>query len=160
MRSWRASGVTSRAALDTVALQLVILDIPTDELRARIDSHARAMFDDGIDEEAVAVWRRCPDAPALTGLGYAEALAWRRGEMTRAEAIASADAVLAMGLGRELDERANALAHRLRAGTVRAIANLADQRPPEQNFGQHGDSVCKKRAFVSPAEAISPTSAR
>lgn len=75
--------------LVTRRLDVVVLDLDTTALKERIADRARAMFDEGIVEEAIAVARRCPQAPALTGLGYAEALAWSYGEMTRAEAIAS-----------------------------------------------------------------------
>lgn len=77
------------AALVTRRLDTVVLELDDTVLAARIEARARTMFDEGIVEEALAVSRRCPDAPALTGLGYAEALAWSFGEMTRAEAIAS-----------------------------------------------------------------------
>lgn len=72
-----------------VSLRPIILDVDPMILRARIGARARAMFDEGILHEALAVSKRCPDAPALSGLGYAEALAWSRGEMTRVEAIES-----------------------------------------------------------------------
>lgn len=77
------------SAPPTVELRAVIVDIDAQALRKRIASRVAAMFDEGIVDEALAVWKRCPDAPALSGLGYAEALAWSRGEMTRAEAVAS-----------------------------------------------------------------------
>ena len=73
-----------------VALLAVILDVETARLRDRIAARTIEMFERGLVEEALALQARCPEAPALTGLGYAEALAWSRGEMTRAEAIASA----------------------------------------------------------------------
>jgi tRNA dimethylallyltransferase len=75
--------------LVTRRLDIVVLDVDSTVLGERIAARARAMFENGIVDEALAVSRRCPDAPALTGLGFAEALAWSRGEMTRAEAIAS-----------------------------------------------------------------------
>jgi len=75
--------------LVTRPLDIVVLDLDGSVLGERIAARARAMFENGIVDEALAVSRRCPDAPSLTGLGYAEALAWSRGEMTRAEAIAS-----------------------------------------------------------------------
>lgn len=75
--------------LTTRRLDIVVLDIDSAVLAERIAARARGMFENGIVDEALAVSGRCPQAPALTGLGYAEALAWSRGEMTRAEAIAS-----------------------------------------------------------------------
>ena len=87
----RAPGEASagRASAPTVALRAVVLDVEPPMLHDRIAARSRAMFEDGIVEEALAAWARCPQAPALTGLGYAEALAWSRGEATREEAIAS-----------------------------------------------------------------------
>jgi len=70
-----------------VAMRVALLDVDAGELAARIRTRVRAMYDGGLVEEAVAIWRRCADAPALTGLGYAEALAWHRGESSRAEAV-------------------------------------------------------------------------
>jgi tRNA dimethylallyltransferase len=64
-----------------------VLELDARETDRRIDRRSRAMFDGGIVEEAAALWKRCPGAPALTGLGFAEALAWRRGEATRHEAL-------------------------------------------------------------------------
>ena len=78
-----------RRAAPSVALRPIVVDVGPRVLDERIAARSRAMFDEGIVEEALAVRARCPHAPALTGLGYSEALAWSRGEMTRAEAIAS-----------------------------------------------------------------------
>lgn len=69
-------------------LRFVVLDAGLQELDARIDRRVRAMFENGLVEEALAVRACCADAPALTGFGYAEALAWHRGETTRADAVA------------------------------------------------------------------------
>jgi len=99
-RTLRAlEGVLASRALDTPRENLpplitrklgaVVLDLEPAVLNERISARVRSMFDLGIVEEALALSLRCPQAPALTGLGYAEALAWSRGEMTRAEAIAS-----------------------------------------------------------------------
>jgi tRNA dimethylallyltransferase len=78
------------APLVTRALRVVVLELDDSVLKERIAARVRSMFEEGIVGEAVALSRRCPQAPALTGLGYAEALAWSRGEMTHAEAVASA----------------------------------------------------------------------
>jgi tRNA dimethylallyltransferase len=87
----RARDESFRPAVPLVTrrLDMVVLDVDSAVLAERIGARARAMFENGIVDEALAASRRCPEAPALTGLGYAEALAWSRGEMTRAEAIAS-----------------------------------------------------------------------
>jgi len=78
-----------------VAMRFVLLVVDARTLDARIRERVRGMYAEGLVEEAVAIWRRCPDAPALTGLGYAEALAWFRGESLRADAI---DATIARTL--------------------------------------------------------------
>jgi len=80
---------TNAAPLVTRHLSAIVLDLDFVVLKERIAARARSMFEEGIVDEALALSQRCPQAPALTGLGYAEALAWSRGEMTRAEAIAS-----------------------------------------------------------------------
>lgn len=74
----------------TRRLQIVVLELESAELKERIAARVRSMFEDGIVGEAIALSQRCPQAPALTGLGFAEALAWSKGEMTRREAVASA----------------------------------------------------------------------
>jgi tRNA dimethylallyltransferase len=79
----------SREAKRRVAMRVAVLNLDEDELRRRIGARVRAMYDNGLVEEALAIWRRCPDAPALTGLGFAEALGWYRGEATRGEALAA-----------------------------------------------------------------------
>jgi tRNA dimethylallyltransferase len=68
-------------------VRIAVMDVDPDELALRIAARVRAMYDAGLALEAHAVWLRCPDAPALTGLGYAESLGWYRGEATRDEAI-------------------------------------------------------------------------
>lgn len=74
-------------ARPVLALHTFLISLDADTLLGRIAQRVRTMFDEGLVDEALAVWRRCPDAPALTGLGYAEALAWFRGEALRNEAI-------------------------------------------------------------------------
>jgi tRNA dimethylallyltransferase len=95
----RRSGKVSHhhiiAAKRHVALFVVLLVVDDAALHARIDARVRSMYDESLVEEAVAIWRRCPDSPALTGLGYAEALAWFRGESLRGEAV---DATIARTL--------------------------------------------------------------
>ena len=67
------------------------LNPPRVELYARINERAARMFDEGLLEEAAAARARYGDAcKALGSLGYAQAVAVWRGEMTRAEAIAAA----------------------------------------------------------------------
>ncbi len=57
------------------AFLIVRLLVARDELHRRIDERVRRMFAEGLIEEALAVRERCPEAPALSGIGYAEALA-------------------------------------------------------------------------------------
>lgn len=70
-----------------VAIRTAILNVEDTLLKDRIAARVRLMYQNGLVEEAIGVWQRCAHAPALSGLGYAEALAWFRGEMTRSEAI-------------------------------------------------------------------------
>ena len=77
----------ARGEATTVRLAMFVVTVDAGELARRIHARVRAMFDAGIVEEALAVARRCAAAPALTGIGYGEALALYRGECTRDEAI-------------------------------------------------------------------------
>jgi tRNA dimethylallyltransferase len=70
-----------------LTLRIAIVALERELLADRIAARVRAMWVAGLAEEALAVTRRCDDAPALTGLGYAEALAWLRGQATEEEAI-------------------------------------------------------------------------
>lgn len=64
------------------------LDMDRDALAARIEKRARAMFDDGIVEEALAIFGDGTASETASGaIGYAEALAFARGELSREEAI-------------------------------------------------------------------------
>ena len=67
------------------------LNPPRVALYARINERAARMFEEGLLEETTAARERYGDAcRALGSLGYAQAVAMLRGEMTRAEAIAAA----------------------------------------------------------------------
>jgi tRNA dimethylallyltransferase len=67
------------------------LNPPRAALYAHIDRRAAQMFETGLVEEtAQLVARYGPDCRPLTSLGYAQAVALLRGEITRAEAIAQA----------------------------------------------------------------------
>ena len=70
-----------------VVLTTVLLRVPRDELRARIARRVVEMFAAGLENEARSVRARWPSAPALTSIGYAEALAVIDGAATRAEAM-------------------------------------------------------------------------
>jgi len=67
------------------------LNPPRLELYERINQRAERMFDEGLLEETqIALARYGDSCSALGSLGYAQAVALLRGEMTRAEAIAEA----------------------------------------------------------------------
>jgi tRNA dimethylallyltransferase len=68
---------------------IVVLRLRRDALRARIAQRVRDMFERGLVAEAHAVREIAADAPALSGLGYAEALAMLDGLATQGEALAS-----------------------------------------------------------------------
>ena len=67
------------------------LNPPREALYARINERAARMFDEGLLEETAVARERSGDAcRALGSLGYAQAVAVLRGEMTRTEATALA----------------------------------------------------------------------
>lgn len=81
------SGATGRHDLD---LTIVVLDASPELLEARIAQRVRTMFAGGLIEEARTIRSTFGDAPALSGIGYAEALAFLDGTATRDEAVAAA----------------------------------------------------------------------
>lgn len=72
-----------------MAFSSVVLTTSRDVLAPRIAERVREMFAGGLVDEALSVRRRFGDAPALTGLGYREALAFADGLTTRDEALAA-----------------------------------------------------------------------
>lgn len=80
----RLDGVPPAAPIE---LRVVVLDLSRDTLRVRIADRVRAMFAAGLVQEARAVRAAFPEAPALSSLGYAEALAYDDGLASRGEAI-------------------------------------------------------------------------
>lgn len=70
-----------------VALKVVVLEVDREVLRQRIVARVRDMFRRGLAQEAQAIAARWPDSPALSGLGYAEALAWQQGLAAYEEAV-------------------------------------------------------------------------
>lgn len=66
---------------------VVVVSVERTELRRRIKKRVLQMFDAGLVDEARAVSARYGAAPALSGIGYAEALAYVRGEMSYVEAV-------------------------------------------------------------------------
>ena len=84
---WRAG----RDALEGFRVLQIGLNPPRVALYERINERAARMFDVGLLEETKAVCEQFGNSSrALGSLGYAQALALLRGEMTRAEAIAAA----------------------------------------------------------------------
>ena len=63
-----------------------IVDVPLEELDARIERRVEAMLNSGLVEEAERIG---PNAAAATAVGYPQAIAWTRGWSTAAELRAS-----------------------------------------------------------------------
>jgi tRNA dimethylallyltransferase len=91
------SSLMARTETDTISAQasrpqlesaVVVLRVHRAALTMRIAQRVAAMFAAGLVEEAQAIRAAARDAPALSGLGYAEALATVDGLATRAEALA------------------------------------------------------------------------
>ena len=87
-----AGGAAERSEAEGVVhAPLVGLDFPPDVLNARIERRARAMFEGGLIDEVRALCERFPGferSTAGAGIGYAEALAALRGEISVDEAVA------------------------------------------------------------------------
>lgn len=87
-----AGGAAERSEAEGVGhAPLVGLDFPPDVLNARIERRARAMFEGGLLDEVRALCERFPGferSTAGAGIGYAEALAALRGEISVDEAVA------------------------------------------------------------------------
>ena len=87
-----AGGAAERSEAEGVVhAPLVGLDFPPDVLNARIERRARAMFEGGLLDEVRALCERFPGferSTAGAGIGYAEALAALRGEISVDEAVA------------------------------------------------------------------------
>lgn len=91
------SSLMARTETDTISAQasrpqlesaVVVLRVHRAALTKRIAQRVAAMFAAGLVEEAQSIRAAARDAPALSGLGYAEALATVDGLATRAEALA------------------------------------------------------------------------
>ena len=87
-----AGGAAERSEAEgVVRATLVGLDFPPDVLNARIERRARAMFEGGLLDEVRALCERFPGferSTAGAGIGYAEALAALRGDISADEAVA------------------------------------------------------------------------
>lgn len=67
--------------------EIVVLLVRRELLSRRVAARVRSMFDHGLIDEAQRLRSLAVDAPALSGIGYAEALAVIDGLATRAEAL-------------------------------------------------------------------------
>ena len=79
-----------RDALTGFRLLRIGLDPPRQALYARINERAARMFAQGLAAETQALLDRFGEVRPLAALGYRQALALLRGEMTQSEAIAAA----------------------------------------------------------------------
>ena len=75
-------------ARPSLSCTILTLQVARASLRERIARRVHGMFESGLLEEARALRSRCADAPALSGIGYAEALAFCDGLATHGEALA------------------------------------------------------------------------
>lgn len=88
----RATGKTmtelqKRGEQEFDALQIG-LDVPDDELKARISARADLMLEQGLLEEVKRLRERYPDTlPAMSGIGYRELSAYLKGETSLSEAL-------------------------------------------------------------------------
>ena len=81
---------TGRAPLTGYRILRIGLNPPRPDLYARIDARAAKMFADGLVEETRGLLRKYGDSPpAFDSLGYRQARAVLRGELTESEAIAA-----------------------------------------------------------------------
>ncbi|OGV59564.1 MAG: tRNA (adenosine(37)-N6)-dimethylallyltransferase MiaA [Lentisphaerae bacterium RIFOXYC12_FULL_60_16] len=73
----------------TVSPLMVGLDMPSDQLKERIRRRAEQMYRDGLIDECAHLIREYPAFSGTAGgaIGYAEAMACLRGELSQAEAI-------------------------------------------------------------------------
>ncbi len=93
LRALESALSTERIPVSSSARELnvvtIVMCVAREVLRQRIAARVEQMFRDGIIAEALAVRAKAPSAPALSGLGYAEALAFADGAATYQEAVAS-----------------------------------------------------------------------
>jgi tRNA dimethylallyltransferase len=84
----------TRPNLPAGAWRAVMLDPPREVLHARCDCRLELMMDQGAVEEAAALTARGLDTrlPAMKAVGLRELAAYARGETSRAEALAAAQA--------------------------------------------------------------------
>ena len=83
---WHREGAPEAEALD---VRVVLLERPREELYERINARMRRMFEGGLVEEVERLLTSgCTvDDPGMTGVGYREAAAALRGDLTLDEAV-------------------------------------------------------------------------
>jgi tRNA dimethylallyltransferase len=74
-----------RPRADDIRLAIMVLSVSRDELRRRIGARVDAMLAAGLVAEALSLRAQWPESPALTGIGFAEALAYVDGAATSRE---------------------------------------------------------------------------
>ena len=91
LSAWQAD---TRPALRADAWRGVVLDPPREALHARCDQRLELMMDQGAVEEAAALTARGLEdrLPAMKAVGLRELAAYARGETSRAQALAAAQA--------------------------------------------------------------------
>ena len=91
LSAWQAE---TRPALPTGAWRAVVLEPPREVLHARCDARLELMMDQGAVQEAAALTARGLEdrLPAMKAVGLRELAAYARGETSRAEALAAAQA--------------------------------------------------------------------
>jgi len=91
LSAWQAD---TRPALPADGWRGVVLDPPRESLHARCDARLELMMDQGAVEEAAALTARGLEdrLPAMKAVGLRELAAYARGETSRAEALAAAQA--------------------------------------------------------------------
>jgi tRNA dimethylallyltransferase len=87
LASWQKRG---RGVLDGQKIARFVLDLPREELRARIERRFLTMLESGAREEAAALCDLDPALPAAKILGLRELGAAHRGETSEAEAVSQA----------------------------------------------------------------------
>lgn len=90
-RQWPANAERERSAAETASgPRILCIDLPRDELYARIDDRVARMVRQGLEEEVrgLLCLRRPPSRAACQAVGYKEMLACVSGRCSHAEAVA------------------------------------------------------------------------
>ena len=125
---------------------LVGLEFPTERLNERIERRARAMFEGGLLDEVRRLCERFPGfekSTAGAGIGYAEALAALRGEISVEEAIERT----AARTRRLAKKQRTWWRHQARVEWVRGPADEADvaraARDVREAWRKHGETIVR-----------------